>query len=177
MDALHDYMTANMETLLEGRMLDDLTPSLIKQLTEFVRTQQAEKFSVTRSTEIFDRAMHGHGEWLTLQDIPQPIIPSNRPVLPRESPQLSPATPNRKQRRLSNAGSAIRSSPSIRLLATFQNPVPRQSEDEIFLMDDPDVNTPPVDAAVASEQLSSASDLNMSAKRGAVWTRRSSVPK
>ncbi|TFY58443.1 hypothetical protein EVJ58_g6418 [Rhodofomes roseus] len=39
--SLHAYMAANMETILESRMLDDLPLSLIKQLSVFVREQQA----------------------------------------------------------------------------------------------------------------------------------------
>src|ERR1700734_3021034 len=87
MHVLHDYMATNMETLLEGRMLDDLTPNLIKQLTEFVRKQQAEKFAVTRSPKIFDRAVQNYGEWLALQDIPQPVIRAAKPGAPKEYPK------------------------------------------------------------------------------------------
>jgi hypothetical protein len=180
MHALHDYMAANMETLLEGRMLDDLAPNLIKQLTEFVRKQQAEKFVVTRSTKIFDRAVQNCGEWLALQDIAQPVIRAAKPGAPKESPKLSPPGPNRKHRRLSNA-SITMSSPVTRPLATIYAPLPLAgsglSGDEIFVMDDSEVNAAPSAESITSQGSTLHSDTDTSGKRVPVWTRRPSAPK
>jgi len=174
MHALHDYMAANMETLLEGRMLDDLTPNLIKQLTEFVRKQQAEKFAVTRSTKLFNRAVQNHGEWLALQDIPQPVIRAAKPGAPKESPKLSPPGPNRKLRRLSNA------SPVTRPLATIHTPPfagSGPSGDEIFVMDDAEVNIAPSNESITVQGSTVRLDADASGKRVPVWIRQSSAPK
>lgn len=174
--ALHDYMAANMETLLEGRMLDDLTPSLIMQLTEFVRKQQGEKFVVTRSTQMYDRAIANHGEWLALQDIPQPIILTIRPGPPKESPRHSPSRPSRKNRRPSNPGSPT-NSPVIRPL--LQPPLPLQSgpSDEVFLMDDTNVSSASTGEGVAGQGLFGSLDPDVSLKPVPVWTRKSWTPK
>jgi hypothetical protein len=176
MHALHDYMAANMETLLEGKMLDDLTPSLIKQLTEFVRKQQAEKFSVTRSTRMFDRAVENHGEWLALQDIPQPIVRTVRLGPLKESPKLSPPRLNRKNRRLSNASSML-NSPVMRPLTTTHLSPSGPSGDEVFLMDDADVSSTPANDATANQGSSVFLESNVSLKPVPVWTCKPSTLK
>lgn len=83
-------MANNLETLLESRMLDDLSPDLIKQLAEFIRTRQAEKLPLTRSNRLVNEAMETHAEWLSLQDIPQLIIPRHKARPFHPSPRLSP---------------------------------------------------------------------------------------
>jgi hypothetical protein len=181
MHALHDYMTANMETLLEGRMLDDLTPNFIKHLSDFVRKQQADKFVVTRSTKMFDRAIQDHGEWLALQDIPQPFIRAVKAGPPKESPKLSPPGPNRKHRRLSNAGFTT-GSPATRPLLTMQPPPSPlagsgPSGDEIFLMDDADLNATPASESITGQGSAVPIDPDVSSKRVPVWIRKSSTPR
>ena len=176
MHSLHDYMAANMETFLEGRMLDDLTPSLIKQLTEFVNKQQAEKFSVTRSTHMFDRAVQSYGEWLALQDIPQPVIRAVKSGIPKESPKLSPSGPNRKNLRLSDAGSII-NNPTMDSLVPIQPLLPSEpSGDEVFLMDDTDANSTLASGATVNQRSSIWGD-DIPSKSVPVWTRRSSIPR
>jgi inhibitor of Bruton tyrosine kinase len=182
MYALHDYMAANMETLLEGRMLDDLTPGLMKQLTQFVHDKQAEKFPVTRSTRMFDRAMQSHAEWLALQDIPYPVVRTTmRPGPPKESPKHSPPRPSRKHRRLSITGSPL-NSPVIRPLATIQQPPSPvsgpsgPSGDEVFLMDEPEVSHAHLNEAPAGKGAEFLGS-NIPSKPVPVWSRKSSTPK
>lgn len=77
-ESTQDYMAVNMETLLEGQMLEHLAESDIKRLSRFVQAKQRAKWPATRTTLLLDRAMAAFGDWLSLQDIPEPIIPSNR---------------------------------------------------------------------------------------------------
>ncbi|OBZ74066.1 BTB/POZ domain-containing protein 1 [Grifola frondosa] len=99
--SLQEYMAADMETLLESRMLDDLAPDLIKQLSTFVRQQQAQKYPISRSSRLIDKAMKTCGDWLALQDIPQVIVPAFRPGALRDSPRISPAGAGKRANRLS----------------------------------------------------------------------------
>ncbi|KAJ7481215.1 hypothetical protein B0H11DRAFT_2024703 [Mycena galericulata] len=130
-ESIQGYIIANMETLLESRMLDDLTPALIKQLSNFVVRQQTEKSPKARSNFLVDRAMAIHGDWLALQDIPEPIIPSSRFPARRDA---TPLSPNRKRSR----GPSLCNSPVIA-------PQPSASTiDDIFEMDDTELPAPSV---------------------------------
>ncbi|KAF7311367.1 hypothetical protein MKEN_01038600 [Mycena kentingensis (nom. inval.)] len=99
-ESVQGYLAANMETLLESQMLSDLTPTLIKQLSAFVAKKQAEKSPKTRTGFIINRAMRAYGEWLALQDIPEPIAPSSRlpgrkvPLSPDSQPKRKPSFPS-----------------------------------------------------------------------------------
>ncbi|KAJ7286245.1 hypothetical protein C8J57DRAFT_1446850 [Mycena rebaudengoi] len=135
--SIQGYMTANMETLLESRLLDDLTPALVKQLSAFVSKKQAEKSPKTRSNFLIDRAMAAHAEWFALQDFPEPIIPSSRFPSRRDSAQLSPDPSKHSFRRRSGTAS-LSNSPVI--LAQAQSPV---LNDDIFEMEDTDSLTLP----------------------------------
>ncbi|KAK7038072.1 hypothetical protein R3P38DRAFT_2904260 [Favolaschia claudopus] len=97
-ESVQGYMVANMETLLESRMLDGLTPALVKQLSRFVTRKQAEKSPKARSNFMFDRAMALYGDWLALQDLPETIIPSSRFPARRDA---IPQSPNSAKRRRS----------------------------------------------------------------------------
>jgi hypothetical protein len=55
------------------RMLGVLPYDLLKRISSAVRTEQSNKALVTRSSFFVDRAMEKYGDWLRLQDIPQPI--------------------------------------------------------------------------------------------------------
>ncbi|KAJ6618827.1 hypothetical protein B0H10DRAFT_2028138 [Mycena sp. CBHHK59/15] len=135
-ESIQGYMTANMETLLESRMLDDLTPALIKQLSTFVSKRQAEKSPKSRSNFLVEKAMAIHGDWLALQDFPEPIIPSARFPARRESAQLSPDPSKQTFRRRSTTAS-LPNSPVITAQASSA------PTDDIFEMDDADSIPPP----------------------------------
>jgi hypothetical protein len=102
-DSLHQYMSVNMETLLEARLLDDLPPRLVRQLASAVREYQAAKspFSRTQLPVNLAAAVHTHHEWLAEQDIPCPIVRSQPKSQPKPSPKRSrkpslPASPGSK---------------------------------------------------------------------------------
>jgi inhibitor of Bruton tyrosine kinase len=143
MNAVQDYISMNLETLLESHMLDNLTLPLIKQLTLFIGQRQRDTMQVTRSDKILDRAMVDFGSWLSLQDIPSPIVQKVRPAF-RESPKLSPGMPviGTPHRRVSTAGNDL-GSPTIRPAASPPPTSAVQSTDEIFSMDDIDALPPP----------------------------------
>ncbi|KAJ6531261.1 hypothetical protein B0H19DRAFT_1242375 [Mycena capillaripes] len=124
-ESIQGYMVANMETLLESRMLDDLTPALVKQLSKFVNRKQTEKSPKVRSDFMLDRAMAIHGDWLALQDIPEPIIPSSRFPARRDAP-LSPDPSKRRRSRTAS----LSNSPVIAPQASST------AIDDIFEMDD-----------------------------------------
>ncbi|KAF8205776.1 hypothetical protein K438DRAFT_1918026 [Mycena galopus ATCC 62051] len=133
------YMTANMETLLESRMLDDLTPALIKQLSKFVAGKQTERSPKVRSNFMVDRAMKIHGDWLALQDIPEPIVPSSRFPGRRGD---APLSPNSAKHRRSNA--SLPNSPVIVAQAQASTAAPSSGAaiDDIFEMDDAELALP-----------------------------------
>nr|GAT49402.1 predicted protein [Mycena chlorophos] len=98
-ESIQGYLAANMETLLESNMLNDLTPALVKQLSRFVARKQTEKSPLARTGVVVHRAMEKHAAWLALQDIPEPIAPSSKNTSRRAptSPELA------SKRRISGA--------------------------------------------------------------------------
>ncbi|KAI0358283.1 hypothetical protein OH77DRAFT_1421600 [Trametes cingulata] len=131
---LQEYIAINMEVFLESRMLEDLAAEHVKQLSAFVREEQARKYPVSRSTRIVDKAMETWGAWLAQQDFPQPIVPTFRPGAFRDSPRLSPPGPGKRGKRDSSAPSSpvLRPTFSTRPVATG---IP---DDEVFMMDEPE---------------------------------------
>ncbi|KAH9935996.1 uncharacterized protein BXZ73DRAFT_89477 [Epithele typhae] len=111
-ELVQEYMSINMEVFLANHMLDDLTSDLVKQLSAF-------KYPITRSTHIVDKAMETWGNWLALQDIPQPI--------------LSPPGTGKRQTRRSDASAP--NSPILR--PTFS------TRPQMFMMDDPEPSRQP----------------------------------
>lgn len=120
----------NIETLLESRFLEELTPDLVKQLSKFVQQRQGEKSPVTRGNVLVEKAMARFGGWLELQDIPTPIAPSQKVGPARESPRLSPPTPFKKRR------ASGPTSPVARPQIAPQPIVATASNDDIFVMDE-----------------------------------------
>ncbi|KAF9497896.1 hypothetical protein BDN71DRAFT_1444358 [Pleurotus eryngii] len=97
--SMQEYIAVNMETLLEGGVLDGLSSDLVEQLGRFIRIKQAEKLPITKSGTLVDNAMREYKDWLALQDIPAPIIARNanpnRVITRRASVKLSPPTPTK----------------------------------------------------------------------------------
>ncbi|KAJ7074108.1 hypothetical protein C8F01DRAFT_1075722 [Mycena amicta] len=129
-ESIQGYLAANLETLLECNMLNDLTPSLIKQLSRFVAKKQTEKSPKTRTNFVVERAMALHREWLALQDIPEPIAPSSR--VPGRKAPLSPELAPRRKR---SGTVSLLSSPVIAPQASST------AIDEIFEIDDAELET------------------------------------
>jgi len=164
-------MTANMETLLESQMLDDMPPALIKQLSQFVRQKQSEKAPVSRSNLLVDKALKRQAGWLALQDIPQPIVRTNRFPARKDSSGLPSPSPNRRAHQPSVNGS-LPSSPTI-----GSQPAPRPSlpGDDIFIMDDADA-LPSSNMDHATQPQSRPKDVKDVTGPVAVW-KASSVPR
>lgn len=125
-----EYMAVNLEALLEGRFLEDLSQENVKELAKFIRKRQLDKAPVTRSTKLYDTAFDKFETWLSMQDIPRPIVPTPRQGALRDGPRLSPPTP-RKQAPKAVTVTSIR--PDI--------PVNRVSssnfgDDSVFTMDE-----------------------------------------
>ena len=74
--SLQGFVARNLETLLESRMLDDLQSFVVKHLATFIQSLHAKKLPLTRSGALIKKASEKYGDWLSLQDIPQPIIRS-----------------------------------------------------------------------------------------------------
>ena len=66
--SIESYMAANLEMLLEPRILDDLDTTMVRHLAEYTHTEQ-----------LIHHAMDKHKVWLALQDIPGPIVPNLKP--------------------------------------------------------------------------------------------------
>ena len=164
-DSLQEFMAVNMECLLESRLLDDMAPDLVKQLSNFVRNEQAKKLPISRSNILVDMLMVEHGEWLKLQDIPQPIPRSSKVILGnRPSPRLSPTAPVvMKQRR----------SPVIPIASSPSAPPPSGPTDDLFTMDDESI--PPLSLDAKAEPHVFRSDVPQ-AQAVPVWKSKPVVP-
>lgn len=75
-------MARNLETLLERRMLDELSADLVKQFSQFVRAEQTRKAPVARSGRIAEDAMARNRAWVDTQDWPSSIVRSTQPRPP-----------------------------------------------------------------------------------------------
>lgn len=140
MDRLHRYIAVNMETLLESRMLDDLTPHLIRSIASSVRHHQQLKLPVSRSHLLANQAMQKPEivSWLAEQDIPRPIVRSARQekevsAKMSMSPRLSP----KRSRRVSVPPSPM-SSPVVRPAQSQRVISGPPQGDDLFAMDDAD---------------------------------------
>lgn len=120
MTRLERYIVVNMEALIDYRMLGGLPSDLLKRISSAVWTEQSKKAPVTRSSFFVDRAMEKYGDWLRLQDFPQPII------------RIQSA----KERSEAARGRSIPDSPG-------PTPVSRNVSEDIFLMDSVS-SSPPV---------------------------------
>ncbi len=167
--SLQGYIAQIMETLLESKMLDDLSADLIKQLSASVRQAQARKSPLSRSNSLANAAMEKYSEWLSLQDIPQPIVPSMRPIVPRDTAKLSPSAISRKQR-------SPQASPIIRpQISSRPTAVPDIADDELFMMDNMD-GVPPLELALSQAPSKRPSLADLTSKASSGW-KVSSVPR
>ena len=168
-------MAINMEVFLESRMLDDLAPDLVKQLSVLVREQQALKYPVSRSTQIIDKAMEVWGDWLALQDIPQPIVPTFRTGAFRDSTKLSPPVSSKRQTRYPDA--SLPGSPMLRPTFTSRTPVAGIPDDEMFMMDEPELTPTPSSPVCAPGMLPRVPSGSESPARQTGWRAITSAPK
>ncbi|KAJ8474411.1 hypothetical protein ONZ51_g7236 [Trametes cubensis] len=172
---LQEYLAINMEVFLESRMLEDLAPDLIKQLSAFVREQQAHKYPVSRSTRIVDKAMETWGAWLALQDFPQPIVSTVRAGAFRDQPKLSPPGPSKR----GNKQSSAPGSPMLRPTFSARPITTSIPDDEVFIMDEPD-STPQVQVATSVQAPSTPPRVpsnDASGKPSGGWKTIATAPK
>ena len=158
MDSLHQYMSVNMETLLEARLLDGLPPRLVRQLSGAVREHQATKspFSRTQLPVTLATAIHAHHEWLTEQDIPGPIVRSQT----RSQSKLSP-----KASRKPSLPKSPGSKPTLP-----RTPLLSHTGEDLFAMDEALVPPLHLDATASTDELAHA-------PKAGPWKGKSPTPK
>lgn len=152
MDSLHQYMSVNMETLLEARLLDDLSPWHIKQLASAVQGHQGAKSPFSRLQLPVDLAasVNENREWLALQDIPASIVRSQPKAQPKPSPKVS---------RKPSQQPASPGTPSKPSVAMPRTPLLANTSEDLFCMDEaivPSLNLNPdvgVGASTDREEL------------------------
>ncbi len=71
---MQEYIAFNLDSFLEGHLLDDMPYALVKQLAGFVRDRQVEKSPFSRSDDFANEMLHKHAAWLEGQDIPGTIV-------------------------------------------------------------------------------------------------------
>lgn len=97
-DSLHDYIACNLEAIMEDRLLDNDrereydVEDLIPALGRAIRARQAILSPSTRAKLNMDELMKRNVDWLKLQDIPSPIVRSQRIPLDQKSPRLTPTS-------------------------------------------------------------------------------------
>lgn len=160
-ERLQSYITANLETMLESRMLEDLDPSVLRQLSEYTCNAQMTKSPVSRSNLLANEALRKHADWLARQDIPVVFEPVDRPQVHRDSPK-------------SLTAGSIRTRPmsslSVDPAADSRKAIDAGlSGDELFAMDE--VPSPDI---TPSHPVPSVDELSGSA---AVWKRPISTPR
>lgn len=133
-------MAVNMELMLESGMLDGIPTALVESLAQYIRAKQMEKSPVSRSSLLTEQALIKHADWLELQDIPGPINRSKQKMFDRDFTGL-PQSPHRPGRNVKEPplDSSPHQSPSLLPNILIRLP---PSNDDIFLMDDPDDPAP-----------------------------------
>ena len=123
-------------------MLEDLTPDLIKDLSVFINSRQAQKLSVSRSNKLVDQAMKKHVDWLQEQDIPQTIIPTANHKAHAKSPKSSPVISARLRRQSSGLPSPSQVMTPMMLPQPVASVRHTSSNEDIFSMDESDLIPP-----------------------------------
>lgn len=162
MDSLHQYMAVNMETLLEARLLDDLSPQLLRQLAGAVQDRQAAKSPFSRVHLPVYRAasVEQHREWIATQDIPCPVVPSQQ-KLQQPKPSSKPKTtkPSPKMQASRKTVPSLPASPArgveLNTMSRSTGPLLPNAGEDLFCMDEALVPPLNLDAGHSSEELAS----------------------
>ncbi|KAF5316733.1 hypothetical protein D9619_006824 [Psilocybe cf. subviscida] len=161
---LQEYISINLETFLENRILDDVPYALVKLLALFTRARQTEKSPFARGDVFTQSLLAKYADWIALQDWPEPITwdPARRKERDTlNAAKLSPtaitgnqtATPNKKAQGKMSAASALSAvAASFTPKAVLRRP---PSGDDIFAMDEPEVAPEPAPAPPPAEATSS----------------------
>ncbi|KIJ65354.1 hypothetical protein HYDPIDRAFT_181161 [Hydnomerulius pinastri MD-312] len=169
--SIQSYMAANLEMLLESRILDELDPRVARKLAEHTRSEQAEKSPVSRSDKLAREAIEKHKDWLALQDIPGPFVPNPKALhAHRDSPKMSPPGSARKSGRPLKLSSPA-GSPLLRPTSAPRPMLhPGPSGDELFAMDAEVIPTLELHATQPPP-------LDVSSKPMLVWKKNPSTPR
>ena len=139
-----------MESFLESCILDEIPPTLVKQLAKFVRAKQMEKSPFSRSDAFVNEMMEKYAEWLAEQDVPEPIIRTNALMVPhaRASAGSSSLKKGSSMEKISPS-MLCRTKPSITVASPSTERTARQPittpqhmlrrlplEDDVFIMDE-----------------------------------------
>jgi hypothetical protein len=122
--SIFDFITASMETMLESGLLDEMDDDVLQELCGVIAKKQDIKLGVSRDGSLMDEAVGKWGDWLALQDIPQPRIRAAYKPRIMRSPKLEP-TPTHTTRRRKGSPSPV-TSPEVKA----------QGGDDIFSMDE-----------------------------------------
>ena len=140
------FIASSMETVLEGRLLDDLPPDLVAAVSAFCQERQGARMPISRSGMLVQDLMIKHADWLADLDVgwstgaarkwravtPRSPAPSPSLLSPGPSPQLLPRTsPHVRPQDHSNTSPALQ---------------PLREMDEPFAMDEDfslDASPPP----------------------------------
>jgi len=71
---MQEYIAINLDSFLQGHLLEDVPYALVKQLARFVKGRQVEKSPFSRSDGFADEMLNKHAAWLEGQDIPGTIV-------------------------------------------------------------------------------------------------------
>ncbi|ESK92025.1 btb domain and ankyrin repeat protein [Moniliophthora roreri MCA 2997] len=157
--SVQGYIAADLETFLEGRMLEALAPALVKQLSAFVRQKQEEKAGYVRGSVFANELMDKWNDWLKQEDIPAVIIPSatsQRRLRERRashgvklsppSPSFVASHPSGKQK--GSGTLSANDSPVVKASLPSQTPA---GGDDLFDMDGLDIGPPSVPTASVTQ--------------------------
>lgn len=162
-ERLQAYITVNMESFLESCILDEIPHSLVKQLAKFVHAKQMEKSPFSRSDVFVNEMMEKYAEWLAEQDVPEPIIRTNTLMIPqaRASVGSNLLKKGRSMEKISPSILGRMKLPSTESTAGQSITTPQhilrrlQEADDVFVMDEIDVNSlPPASSSATAMPIS-----------------------
>ncbi len=87
--SIFSYIAANLETMLENGMLDQMDIRVLYDLASFVQEKQGLRLPITRSNVLLEMAMEKNALWLEMQDLPIPRLRAPRQWKVR-SPRIQP---------------------------------------------------------------------------------------
>ena len=162
-ERLQAYITVNLESFLESCILDELPHSLVKQLAKFIRAKQMEKSSFSRSDAFVNEMMEKYAEWLAEQDVLEPTIRTNT-LMMRHARASAGSSLLKKGRSMEKISPSMlgrmkpivtTESTSGQSVTTSQHVLRRLPEaDDVFVMDEIDVSSPPASSAAAAMPIS-----------------------
>ncbi|KAG7098474.1 hypothetical protein E1B28_000418 [Marasmius oreades] len=153
--SVQGYIAADLETFLENRMLEALAPSVVKQLSFFVRAKQEEKSQFVRGGTYATGLMEKWKDWPSEEDLPSAIVPSvvsQKKLRERKIPQtvrLSPPSPSilPSISETQRASTVPDRSPLFNAHSPNQQP---SGGDDLFDMDGLDIGPPSIPTTVSA---------------------------